>query len=114
MTRIALASFLLCVMGAVPAHATAGPDEGMLKPDTVELLHYVEENFPEVPSIGGWRHDAIPDHPQGRALDIMVNNDVDLGNRIHDDLLAHQDELHIRYMLWQVPNHFNHIHACVD
>lgn len=102
-------------MTVVPvAHATRTPDESMLQPDTIDLLHHVEEAFPEVPDIGGWRPDRIPDHPSGRALDIMVYGDMELGDRIAADLNEHQGEYHIRYILWRVSNHFNHVHACVD
>jgi hypothetical protein len=113
--RFMPACLIACAAIYMPtAHATMGPDESLLQPDTIDLLHHVEETFPEVPNIGGWRPDKIPDHPSGRALDIMVYGDTELGNRIAADLREHQAEYHIRYILWQVPNHYNHVHACVD
>lgn len=118
MIKGALAGTVLLVLGllwtAPAAHADVRPDESRLRPDTVTLLHYIETNYPEVTRIGGWRPDRIADHPSGRALDIMVDTDTALGDRINTDLLQHRDDLHIRYTLWRVPAHFNHIHACVD
>jgi peptidoglycan DL-endopeptidase CwlO len=105
----------LAVFAPAPdADATWNPDTSMLQPDTVDLLHYVNENYPEVPRIGGYRPDRIPDHPTGRALDIMTGGDMGLGDRIAADLREHQGELHIRYILWRVANHYDHVHACVD
>jgi hypothetical protein len=115
MCRTALIILALVATVTTPnAKATWDPDESPLQPDTVDLLHYVNENYPEVPSIGGYRPDRIPDHPSGRALDIMTGGDMGLGDRIAADLREHQGDLHIRYILWRVPSHFDHIHACVD
>jgi peptidoglycan DL-endopeptidase CwlO len=108
---------ICCIFLIAPlkdAGATKNPDAALLQPDTRDLLVWVNEHFPEVPDIGGYRPDRIPDHPSGRALDIMVYGDTELGDRIYHSLLDNQQELHIRYLLWQVPNHYNHIHACVD
>lgn len=112
--RLGLTAAALSIFLAPAAHATHLPDESRLQPDTIDLLHHVEEAFPEVPDIGGWRPDRIADHPSGRALDIMIGNDMELGDRIAADLNEHRDEYHIRYILWRVPSHFNHVHACVD
>jgi hypothetical protein len=114
---VIVACTLACIFLIAPlkvAAATRDPDTGPLRVDTITLLNYVNENYPEVPDIGGYRPDRIPDHPSGRALDIMVYGDTALGDRIYQDLLDHQTELHIRYLLWKVPSHWNHIHACVD
>jgi hypothetical protein len=114
LTKFAAVLCWLGVLAAPAANATVDPDESMLRPDTITLLNHVNNTFPEVPEIGGWRRDALPDHPSGRALDIMVYGDTDLGNRVAEDLRENQAEYHIRYILWQVPNHYNHVHACVD
>jgi peptidoglycan DL-endopeptidase CwlO len=115
-TAVVLAGILACIFLIAPirANATRDPDTAPLQPYTRDLLVFVNEHFPEVPDIGGYRPDPIPDHPSGRALDIMVYGDTALGNRIYSTLLENKQELHIRYLLWQVPNHYNHIHACVD
>ena len=34
----------------------------------------VRENWPQITSIGTVRADALPDHPSGRALDLMIPN----------------------------------------
>lgn len=48
------------------------------------------------------------DHPRGLALDFIVDNSTG------DDLAAYADEnteaLGISYILWQVPDHYDHVH----
>jgi len=110
-----LAALIVASLLMAPT-ANAGPrlpDTSRLQPATVDLLHYVAEKYPEVPEIGGWRPDRIPDHPSGRALDIMVYANGGLGDRIAADLRANKAKLGIRYLLWRVPQHYDHIHVCV-
>ena len=41
--------------------------------DTIRIARAVAQRFPEIETIGGWRpYDAYPDHPSGRAADIMI------------------------------------------
>jgi hypothetical protein len=107
--------------------------EEHLQPGAVQLNRIISQLFPQVASIGGWReHDPFPDHPSGRALDIMVGNDAALGNAINQYLQQHAAELGIDYTLWQqqtwkpgqgptmmenrgspTENHMDHVHAMV-
>lgn len=48
------------------------------------------------------------DHPRGYALDFTV--DTSTGNGLADYAEEHTDELGIKYVLWQVPNHYDHVH----
>lgn len=117
LVRFLAATSIVCglVTAANPAaaRATVWPDESKLTPATIGVLHHLRQHFPEIPAIGGWRPDPIPDHPSGKALDVMVYGDKALGDRIHADLTANRERLGIRYMLWRVRDHFDHIHVCV-
>jgi hypothetical protein len=74
------------------------------------LANYVTANY-AVRSIGGIRPDRLPDHPSGHAIDIMVDSST--GNAIAADLRANPGRFGIKYMLWQVPAHYDHIHVTV-
>lgn len=109
---LVLALFISTVAGAPPAGAV--PMSGMngVCPNAWSLANYISANY-AVRSIGGIRSDALPDHPSGHALDLMVDGDTALGNAIYADLSANPGRFGIKYMLWQVPSHYNHIHATV-
>ena len=110
-----------------------------LQVDSVRIGRAVALRFPGVQTIGGWRPvDAYPDHPSGRAVDIMIpdyesTEGRELGNRIKNYLLAHKDEFNIDYLIWRqmyIPaqgqpnemedrgtpteNHFDHVHVTTD
>jgi hypothetical protein len=82
-----------------------------VRPNAANLASYISANYPGVLSIGGIRADRLPDHPSGRAIDIMV--DTATGNAIAADLRANPGRFGIKYMLWQVPAHYDHIHVTV-
>lgn len=109
-----LAAVAITAIVAPTPLASAVPQSGMggLCPNASNLAAYIASNYP-VHSIGGVRQDALPDHPSGHALDLMVDGDTALGNRIYADLSNNKGQWGIRYMLWQVPNHYNHIHVTV-
>ncbi len=48
------------------------------------------------------------DHPRGYALDFMV--DTSTGDALAAYAEQHTNELGIKYILWQVPNHYDHVH----
>ncbi|WP_237707847.1 peptidoglycan DD-metalloendopeptidase family protein [Hoyosella subflava] len=109
-----------------------------LQVDSIRVARAVAQRFPSVQTIGGWRPvDAYPDHPSGRAVDIMIpdyesGEGRELGNRIKNYLLTHREFFNIEYMIWrqmyipaegqpnQMPdrgtpteNHFDHVHVTV-
>lgn len=90
--------------GAVPIVGGNG-----LSPNAWNLVQYVQANYPGVSSIGGVRSDPLPDHPSGHAIDIMVN-DMGLGDAIAADMRSRGE---VKYVLWRVANHFNHVHVTV-
>lgn len=117
-------------------------DEGHLQFDTVMIGHTVNVLFPDVKLVGGWRpYDPYPDHPSGRAADIMMphggkGSDVELGNTIARYFQKHAKEYGIYYMLWRqrmwkagdpvgewtamsdrgdpTSNHMDHVHISVS
>jgi hypothetical protein len=69
---------------------------------------------PGIPLVGGLgARPANPTscHPHGLALDLMVYKDKALGDRIYAFVKAHKAELGVTTLLWQVPDHFDHVHA---
>jgi hypothetical protein len=78
-----------------------------------QLAAYLRATYPMIPEIGGVRPDPIRDHPAGLALDVMVYGNTALGDRIYADMRARKAEFGIRYMLWQQPKHYDHLHLCV-
>lgn len=100
--------------------ANAIPQVGMngLTPAAAALAEYIVNTYP-VQSIGGVRRDALPDHPTGHAIDIMIPNwntaaGIALGNAINADLNANKGKWGIKYILWRCnPQHMNHVHVTV-
>ncbi|AWK77057.1 peptidase M23 (plasmid) [Rhodococcus oxybenzonivorans] len=120
-------------MAALPT--TVGSEEHW-QIDTVRVARAVHAKFPQLTAIGGWRPvDSFPDHPSGRAADIMIDNYSSgeghkLGDAVKDYLWAHREYFQIEYMIWRqeyIPsdgppnlmedrgsptqNHFDHVHV---
>lgn len=86
-----------------------------LTPAAWALVNYIQANYPGVLSIGGVRHDPLPDHPSGRAIDIMVGANTALGNQIAADIQAQAGRFGVSYILWQSdPAHWDHVHVTVN
>lgn len=71
-----------------------------LTPNARNLLARIEKEFPEARTIYGVRQDPLPDHPSGRALDIMVYTNASLGQRIADWSQANATSLNLEYVIW--------------
>lgn len=98
--------------------------EAGLQINTIKVKRAIENNFPAIQSIGGWRTDALKWHPNGLAVDVMIpggdtHNGANptgkaLGDQIYAWLNANKDQFGIDYILWQTDqggNHFNHLHV---
>jgi len=85
-----------------------------LTPRAQQLAAYLRATYPMIPEIGGVRPDPIRDHPAGLALDVMVYGNTALGDRIFADMKSQKNRFGIRYMLWQKPRHYDHLHLCVE
>ena len=120
-------------MAALPANV--GTEEHW-QVDTVRIARAVYAKFPQLTTIGGWRPvDDFPDHPSGRAADIMIDDYTSdegrkLGDAVKDYLWANREYFQIEYMIWRqeyIPstgtpnimddrgsptqNHFDHVHV---
>lgn len=97
-----------------PGAAVPTVGMGGLVPNAKALAAYIISTYPGVQSIGGVRADPIPDHPSGHAIDIMIGSDMALGDAINADVLSQSGRFNVRYTMWRVANHFNHVHITVD
>lgn len=126
-----------------PAPSSGGevpPDprfsEANMQVDTIRLGRSVAQRFPQLEIIGGWRpYDNYPDHPSGRAADIMIPNYSSAeGKQLGDDILSYlwenKEHFNVQYFIWRqeyIPaegtpnmmedrgdptqNHYDHIHV---
>jgi uncharacterized protein YgiM (DUF1202 family) len=120
-------------------NASPGVEKG-LKPNALKVLAAVRKNWPQIRTIGGVHPDPLPDHPSGRALDLMLPGyKTKAGKKLGHDmsrwLEKRHDELGINYIIydqhiWNVQrdregwrpmggrgsdsaNHKNHVHVTV-
>lgn len=59
--------------------------------------------FPEIKTHYGWRQDVTPDHPAGRAVDLMIPNyrsNKALGWAVANYYRKYAKELNISYIIW--------------
>ncbi len=109
--RAALPASVMAALGPIGNIPTVGM--GGLVPNARNLAAYIMAAYPGVQSIGGVRSDALPDHPSGRAIDIMIGSDMGLGDAINADVQAHAADFGVSYTMWRVAAHFNHVHVTV-
>jgi hypothetical protein len=106
---VGVATHQCATANAYPAMiGTAG-----LRPNAANLAQYIANTYPGVQSIGGVRPDPLPDHPSGRAIDVMIGTNMGLGDTIAADIRSQTGRFNVSYILWRVPNHFNHVHISV-
>lgn len=107
----ALPASVVAALGPIAPVPTVGM--GGLVPNARMLAQYIMATYPGVQSIGGVRSDPLPDHPSGRAIDIMIS-DMAVGDAINADLQSQAGRFGISYTMWRVPDHFNHVHVTVS
>ncbi|MGW4356842.1 peptidoglycan DD-metalloendopeptidase family protein [Nocardia sp. NPDC004582] len=130
---------LAAATGVLPPLPASKGSEEHLQIDTVRLVRSIASAFPEIQSIGGWREsDPYPDHPSGRAADLMIPNYNSgdgkmLGDKVADYVLAHAEDFHVEYIIWRqtyrtpagdskvledrggdTANHMDHVHVSVS
>ncbi len=123
------------------AWGTGGPvgrtgSNAGLNPNTVQAKTAVEQAFPEITTIGGWREpDGYNEHFRGEAIDVMIPNWGSPSGKAYGDsvakyLLDNSAALGVDYVLWQqkqwnpdgssspmgdlgnpTDNHMDHVHA---
>lgn len=103
---------VVAALGPIAPIPTVGM--GGLVPNARMLAAYIMATYPGVRSIGGVRSDPLPDHPSGRAIDIMIGSDMSLGDAINSDLQAQAGRFGISYTMWRVASHFDHVHVTVS
>lgn len=106
-----------------------------VNPNAKRIAQEVWDRFPQIKTQYGWRRDITPDHPAGRAIDVMIPNyksNQALGWEIAEYFRAHAKEYNINYIIfaqkiWSVQrssegwrkmadrgsdnaNHYNHPH----
>lgn len=121
-----------------PVSLNTGGSVGLdnLRDTTKNIVNAVRATYPWIRTIYGVRQDPLPDHPSGRAIDIMMPagaNDQALGDDIAGWLQANANTLNIEYIIWRqriwingqsgwtwmadrggvTANHYDHIHITV-
>jgi hypothetical protein len=113
---------------AAPRILRAGvANERGLQVKTILAARAVSAAFPEITNIGGVRPDALPWHPRGLAIDIMIPNPssaagITLGNEIVRFAFKNADRFALQDVIWRgtyyTPSgpsgsgygHYDHVH----
>ena len=92
----------------IPQCEPSGWGEGNLTRDSVWIMRVVRQQWPAIEVVGGYRPtDPYPDHPSGRAVDVMMPDggrtpqDVALGDAIAQYFMTNADRYGVRYMIWR-------------
>lgn len=112
--------------------------EGGLQVRTIWAARAISMMFPEITTIGGYRQDALPWHPNGLAIDVMIPNyhsdeGIELGNQIAGLALANAQRWGVLHVIWrqglypgigapswtadygnETANHFDHVHIATN
>ncbi|TRY20007.1 SH3 domain-containing protein [Tessaracoccus rhinocerotis] len=67
------------------------------------IAWHVWDHYPQIKTQYGWRRDVTPDHPAGRAVDVMIpnyKNNSALGWEIAKYFRAHASEFNINYIIF--------------
>lgn len=81
--------------------------ESGLTRDAAWVLRTVAHVWPQIRTVIGVRPDSLPDHPSGRALDLMMPSsgrtaaDVRLGTSISNYLMRNAKRLGVKYVIWR-------------
>ena len=88
-----------------------------LQPQSMAALSLIQSQFPDMKLISGFRaSDPYEWHPGGRGLDISPADPFSpagkaRGDQVNAWLQANKEMLGIANTLWQVADHFDHIHV---
>ena len=80
--------------------------EQRLQVKTIWAARAISVLFPQITTIGGYREDALPWHPNGLAIDVMIPNHdspegISLGNQIAGLALANAKRCGIDHVIWR-------------
>ena len=97
----------LCGESEDPRCQPSGWSEGLLTRDAVWVMRTVAEQWPNVAEVGGYRaSDPYPDHPSGRAVDVMVPGlggaatSIAFGDEVAEYFMANADRFGVMYLIW--------------
>ena len=120
---------------ALPAGVAS---EQRLQVKTIWAARAISVLFPQITTIYGFREDALPWHPNGLAIDVMIPNHdspegIELGNQIAGYALANAKRWGILHVIWrqkiypgigapswtanygnETLNHYDHVHIATD
>jgi hypothetical protein len=112
--------------------------EGGLQIHTIWAARVISVLFPQISTIGGFRQDPLPWHPNGLAIDVMIPNHgspegIELGNQIAGYALANAKRWGVNHVIWrqkiypgvgagswtadygnETANHYDHVHIATD
>ena len=112
--------------------------EGGLQTHTIWVARAISVMFPEIKTIGGYRQDPLPWHPNGLAIDVMIpdhhsDEGIALGNQIAGYALAMAKTWGVIHVIWrqgfypaqaapswtanygnETANHMDHVHIATD
>ncbi|MBV9319554.1 MAG: glycoside hydrolase [Mycobacterium sp.] len=113
------------------------PEQG-LQVHTIRAARAIGVLFPQIKTIGGFRQDPLPWHPNGLAIDVMIPNyhspeGIELGNQIAGFALANAKRWGVIHVIWrqayypgigapswtadygsETANHYDHVHIATD
>jgi hypothetical protein len=117
--------------------AGIAPENG-LQTHTIWVARAISVMFPEIKTIGGYRQDPLPWHPNGLAIDVMIPDyhsdaGIALGNQIAGYALAMAKTWGVIHVIWrqgfypaqaapswtanygnETANHMDHVHIATD
>jgi hypothetical protein len=128
---VAAQQFRIALPGGV------APEKG-LQVRTIWAARVISVLFPQITTIGGYRQDALPWHPGGLAIDVMIPNHhapegIELGNQIVGYALANAKRWGVLHVIWrqkyypgigapswtadygsETLNHYDHVHIATE
>jgi hypothetical protein len=120
-----------------PLSPGVAPENG-LQIHTIWAARIISVLFPQITTIGGYRQDALPWHPNGLAIDVMIPDHsspagIELGNQIAGFALANAKRWGVNHVIWrqkiylgpnsgtwtadmgnETANHYDHVHIATD
>jgi hypothetical protein len=120
-----------------PLSPGPAPEQG-LQVHTIWVARAISTMFLEIKTIGGFRQDPLPWHPNGLAIDVMIPGHdtpegIELGNQIAGYVLANAKRWGVLHVIWRqgiypgigapswtadygnpTSNHFDHLHIATD
>jgi uncharacterized protein YgiM (DUF1202 family) len=102
--RWVTAKYLSTTKPAATSTGSSAVEKG-LKPNAIKVHRAARAAFPQITTYYGVRQDPIPDHPSGRALDLMIpaytsTSGKALGQEVANWARANAKTLGIQYVIW--------------